>query len=402
MPQFEDYSSFDMSTNSGQPQEEGAGIGTALLNALGMQTREQKAKEVQKFITEVQASGGRDKAMEVVRNYSSKFRNPQDLSVAFGVVDQHWPVPSKELKELEVFDEEEGTSSKRFVPSSHATAMNDPAVVRQLFGDRATLTKPDVRDFYTPGTKEGDIRYLGKLPAAKRPEGAMTLQEITEGHKVRAEAQATTRHDFAVKRHEEWLDLAERRFEELMTRGGEKPAERDLTRGRALLNDASRLTATSLNARILPDGSFGFDDKDKSALFSQRLEFISRLVEQDPSILKKPNAALELHSAAVKALPLKEAPSTTPPVEPKPPAGGKLKAAGDAIADFFNPQPKPTAKPAAKPAEGEAPTKENAAKAINDKAKKISARTDISDADKAKALTKLRAIAKEQGVKVNF
>jgi len=187
-----------------------------------------------------------------------------------------------------------------------------------------------------------------------------------------------------------------------MTRGGEKPAERDLTRGRALLNDASRLTATSLNARILPDGSFGFDDKDKSALFSQRLEFISRLVEQDPSILKKPNAALELHSAAVKALPLKEAPSTTPPVEPKPPAGGKLKAAGDAIADFFNPQPKPAAKPAAKPAEGEAPTKENAAKAINDKAKKVSARTDISDADKAKALTKLRAIAKEQGVKVNF
>ena len=114
MPQFEDYSSFDMSTNSGQSQEESPGIGTALLNALGMQTREQKAKEVQKFVGEVQASGSRDRALEVVRNYSSKFRAPQDLQIAFGVVDQHWPVSSKEMKDIEVFDEEEGTSSRRF------------------------------------------------------------------------------------------------------------------------------------------------------------------------------------------------------------------------------------------------------------------------------------------------
>jgi len=397
MPQFEDYSSFDMSTNSGQSQEESPGIGTALLNALGMQTREQKAKEVQKFVGEVQASGSRDRALEVVRNYSSKFRAPQDLQIAFGVVDQHWPVSSKEMKDIEVFDEEEGTSSMRFVPSGQAPALNDPEVVRRLFGPRATLTKPDVRDFYAPGTKEGDIRYLGKLPAAKRPEGAMTLQEITEGHKVKAEARATARDQTSQQRHEEWLDLSERRFQATLGKLGETINDRDVAQGRGLLNDASRLTATSLNARLLPDGSFGFDDKDKGALFNSRLEYISRLVEQDPSILKRPNAALELHTKAVKAFPLKDPDAPAPEVKPKPAA---RRGVVDTVTDLFTPKQKPATE--AKQADGAAPTKENSAKAINDKAKQVSARKDITAEQKAKALAKLRAIAKEQGVKVNF
>jgi len=88
-----------------------------------------------------------------------------------------------------------------------------------------------------------------------------------------------------------------------MAKVGEAVSDKDLTKGRGLLNDAARLTATSLNARILPDGSFGFDDENKAKLFNERLSFMNNLVEQDPSILKKANGGITLHSRAVAALP---------------------------------------------------------------------------------------------------
>lgn len=285
---------------------------------------EEQGVSVEKFIDSVQQAGNRDKAMEVLRNYSKYFSNPRDYEIAFKTIDEHWPMSTREMRELKVYDEKTGEESARYWPAARITEINDPARVKALFGENATLTKPDIKEFYQLGAKPGEMKYVGKLPASQRPEGALTLQEISEAHKARTEGRQKERDRVTQARFEAHLDLSERRFLAMLERMGEPAGDRERNQIRQIMNDAARLTATSLNAKMLPDGSFGFDDENKTKMFNERLNFMQNLIAEDPGILKRPGAQIELHNKAVKAFPTAREDPARPP-EPAPAPKPKSK-----------------------------------------------------------------------------
>ncbi|MCI0418696.1 MAG: hypothetical protein L0312_05655 [Acidobacteria bacterium] len=365
------------------------GFGSAILNTFTTQDRRRKQEEVAKFFADIQAAGSRERALDVVKNYSNKFESPQDFTTAFRSVDEFYPEASKELRQIVVYDEDTGEATPRFVPSSEAVSLESPEVVKQRFGPKATLTKPDLETFYSPEDEQGRVRILGKLPVSRRPEGAVTLPELTESRRVREEARREERDRFSREKFEAWFGLAEQRWASALGKLGETAGDKELQRGRALLNDATRLTALSLNAKMLPDGSFSFDDDNRTKLFNDRLRFMQESIQMDPGVLRRPTGGLELHTKASKALPLtSEIPQPPPPaLAPKEPG---------IISKLFGKKEGEPTKPPAKKAEGDA------AAQIKAKAAEINARTDITPEQKKAVLDKLRSIAKQNNVKAEF
>lgn len=384
----------DYETGARQEQVQpasGSGLGTAILNALGMQSQKQRQEEVNKFFTEIQAAGSRERALEVVKNYSSKFQNTRDITTAFGAVNEFYPESSKEIKGITVYDEDTGEATPRFIPSHQVGILENPEEVKRRYGPKATLTKPDLETFYSQPDEAGRVQILGKLPVSRRPEGAVTLPELTAARTARAEEAREKRDQFSKEKFEAWFGLAETRWATALEKLGETASDRSLQQGRSLLNDFARLTAMSLNGKVLSDGSYSFDDDNRAKLFNERLRFGLEAVQLEPGILKRGQGGLELHARASKAMPLVS--ETKPPETPAPP---KPKKPG-LISGLLGGGEKEPAKPAAKSAAEGDPAAQ-----IKSKAAEISARKDITAEQKAAALKRLKEIAAKNKLKVDF
>src|SRR6266446_4546862 len=66
-------------------------IGAAIGSSMMQEQRRQKLEEQQQFVSAVQKAPDRAAAMEVVSNYSGKFRTPQDYTTALRMVDEFHP-----------------------------------------------------------------------------------------------------------------------------------------------------------------------------------------------------------------------------------------------------------------------------------------------------------------------
>lgn len=330
-------------------------VGALLGRQIRDDERKQRAEKSNKFMTDIQGAGSRARALDILSNYSNQFENVNDYNVAFKVVDQFWPAPTREVRDVTVYDKLSGAETRHFVPGAELPALSNPEELARRFGPNATLTRPDIREFYTGD--QGEISYAGRRPVDQRQPGEFTLPELQERNRQRQFERSEQRDQFSRERYEGWMSLAERRFAAAMQGIGNALGAREMSAGRAALNDATRLTATSLNARLLPDGSFGFDDENKAKLFNDRLTYMQNLIDQDPTILLKPGGSLHLHSAANKAFPSARENPPAPAPAAKPKAGGKLSALIDGV---LGRDGQPSPKPAAKPAPAGAPTRENA------------------------------------------
>jgi len=381
------------------------GIGAALSKIFNTGLEQQRRREVQQFYDDIRNSGDREKALEVVKNYSHKFVNTRDFEMAFKMVDETWPSATREVRQVSVYDEDTGEETPQFVRALDAEKLTDPKYVKERFGPKATLTKPDRETFYSTPDKEGRVKVLGKMPVGQRPEGAVTLPELTEARRVREEANKAEKENAVQARFEARLDLAERKWLDALNKMGGSAGERERSHARQILNDATRLTALSLNAKILPDGSFTFDDENRTRIFNQRVEFISNLVESDPAIMQKPNAQLDLHTRANKALPLASE-SPKPPAEPKLQPKGAIKGAWEALTGggakpaAKKPELETTPKPKDQPSG--APTKENLKQTLDTRAAQIKRRADLTPEQKERALKILRGHAKQGGVEARY
>lgn len=386
----------DESTNTVTTPPEGPGFGAAILNALGRQTQKQRQEEVAKFFSDIQSAGSREKALEVVKNYSGKFRSSNDFTHAFRSVDEFYPEASKEIKTVNVYDKSTGELTPHFVRSSEIESLTNPEEFTRRFGPNATLTKPDLETFYSPEDDKEKVTVLGKFPVSQRPEGAVTLSELQEARRQRIDARNDERFRVSQEQFNQRMALAEAKWAEALGKLGDSAADKDLQRGRQLLNDATRLTALSLNARMLPDGSFTFDDDNRAKLFNDRLRFMTEYVATDPSILKKATGGIDLHTRASKAFPL-ASDEPKPAAAPTPKPKGALTRLLDKVTGKDD-----EGKPAAKGTEKKAPTGAELSTQISAKVKEINARTDLTDEQKKGALERLRGIAKQNNVKVNF
>ena len=364
-----------------------------ILELLDRQRQRESAEEMSKFVTEVQASGNRSRALEVVKNRSTRFQSPKEFADAFRIVDEFYPEASKEIKTITHFDEVTGQPTTGFVPSGEIERLSDPAEVKRRFGPGATLTKPDLETFYSPPDEKGRVEVLGRFPISQRPRGAITLPELTEARRVRTETARDRREATQGEQFEARMDLSERRLDATLSQLGSPATDRDRQFARGTLEKASRMTAMSMNANILPDGSFAFDETDKAKLFNDRTSFMLELSRQEPDILLKPNGFVELHSRANKALPVPEPKPLEPPPRREPGLAQRLR---NKLTGKEEESAKPAVKPAAKAAEGDP------ASQIKAKAAEINSRKDITAEQKAVALKRLREIAAKNKVKVGF
>jgi hypothetical protein len=370
-----------------------------LSRVMDREAQRQQRKTVVNFFEAIQAAGSRERALDVVRNYSTEFRNEKDITTAFRAVDEFYPESSREVKQVTVYNAQ-GQPTTTFMSAQEAVGLTPEEVVRR-FGEGASLTKPDMADFYSQPDEKGAVQVLGRFPVSQRPQGAVTLPELTAARQFRAEERADKRFALSEEKFRSWFDLAEKRWMESLKKLGGTAEDKDRTFARQILNDATRLTLTSLNGRVLADGSFFLGDDNRVDIWEKRLRYISNAMESNPEL--SPNLALKLANDAAKLYPLKSTDPLAPKEEPPKPAAekpGGLSRAVDAVSRAVGLGGEK--KPAAKPGEKKPAVEQTPAQQIKQRATEITGRADLTDDQKKAALAKLREIARKNNVKVDF
>src|SRR5258708_35893158 len=210
-------------------------VGAMIGSAMMANARQQRLDEQRLFIDGLKNAPDRASAMEVLSNTSSKFKTPQDFTMALKLVDEFHPASLETPTPVTAYSPDTGEPTTVF---PNRRQMADPKYWK---GSGVTLTKPDMADFYQPiagdvGERgEQNYQHVGKLPVGKRPEGAGTLPELPESRHGRTEALANER-----------LRIAESRLARAAKEGT----------GQSTVKAAVTLSATALNAKALPDGSW--------------------------------------------------------------------------------------------------------------------------------------------------
>lgn len=297
----------------------GSDIGRLLGAAVGSQmiaeAQKRRQQEQQQFVEGVRQAPNRSAAFEVVSNYSSKFKSPQDYTTALRMVDEFHPASMETPTPLTAYSPETGEPTTVFPTRKE---MADPNYWRQ---SGVSLTKPTMEDFYMPvenidagkGDTEPVYQQVGKLPVGKRPPGALTKDEITLAQSARKEARAARgeeRKDRAQQLAEERmaiatrrLELAEQKTQATLDRVGAALGDKDAQHGQSTVQAAIRLTAISMNAKQLPDGTWDFaGDVNRAEQFTKMVEYINTRVDANPKMLKSPTAASRLFTEARRSV----------------------------------------------------------------------------------------------------
>lgn len=299
----------------------GGALGVYAALEMAKRRRQEQQVKIKQFMDAVQAAPSRAAAFEVVSNYSSQFRKPEDYSQAFQIVDRLKPLSAEEIHPVTMYNQETGEPSTIGMTRDRLARESDPQAMGTMFPGMS-LTKPSLENFYMPGSVEGDIKFVGKLPIDKRPQGSMTLQEISQQNVMRREGRAEKeaaardeRFDRRMAQQDENQAMAERRLQATLGRIGQSLGERDARRADQTVKEATRLTAVMSNAKVLPDGSFGFDDRNMAELYRKQIDYITATVEANPKILNSPTAAQRLASEARRVVVGTERPADDTPVQ---------------------------------------------------------------------------------------
>lgn len=301
----------------------GGALGKMLGAEMTRRQQQEQNKKVQAFTEAIRTAPDRAAAMEIVSNYSAQFTSPQDFARAFQIVDEMKPVSAETVQPVTMYDPD-GSPRTVGMTNEQFKRETDPNAMGTRFPGMS-MTKPDLTEFYTLGEKPGDFKSLGKMPTNKRPEGAYTKDELALAAQTRREtrqaeedARREARHDDRMAIAERNQLLAEQRLQRTLAGIGDRLGDRELNQSNSVVREATRLTAVMLNAKVLPDGSFGFDESNRAEQYRQHLDYINGKIAADPSILKKPGAASLLASEARKAIMGTEKPKDeTLPPKPK-------------------------------------------------------------------------------------
>lgn len=338
----------------------GKGISAAVMYALMQKEKEKKDAQARLVLDGIRNAPDRAAALEVVTRSSGQFKDAQDYSIALRMVDEAHPASDSTPQPVTVYDANTGEQATNFVTTKQLKQnIGKPDWETTLFGPDKTTTKPDIQQFYQPGDTPGEFKAIGRLPVGKRPEGALTLPEIEQQRKAAEDlrkADADRRAENRDRRSEEQLRLQQERFaldqrrtEAMLGRIAASLGDKEGDHARRIVNDSTRLLATAMNARVFPDGSFGFDDENKSQLFYNRLQYLTTRIEADPSILKSNAAVTRLVTEVAQAVPGKRDAEPAAPALPTPSPGGKkdakasekkLAAEGKVGRDTLTPQDK--------------------------------------------------------------
>lgn len=376
----------------------GNAIGKVLAHRFNEQERQENAKQAQAFIEAVRTAPDRAAGLEVIGKFAPLFRDPNDVAFAYRTLDEAHPQSGEQSQVVTTYDAE-GNAFPRAIRNKDLPRINTPEGAAELLGGEGrTLTKPDVRDWYTVGS-DGSPVFAGK--GASRPEGGKTLQEIQLEQQGRAETFRVTEAAKRDARADERQDLAERRFlasqermAQMLARIGANQGEASVGRMQRTAQSAMTTLATTMGGRGLEDGTFVFTTENQKKLFYDRVAWMQNMIEADPRILQTPTAVMQLVTGSARALPGTDTAEPDPldkfarDPKKKPDAQGKIK----------RPEEKP------KPTPQKVPDADRAAAAaqLEQKAKEISGRGDLSQADKQRAISRLRDIAKANNINVRF
>ena len=293
----------------------GSDIGGLLGAAVGasfvMKEREKDKEEKTAFMEGIRKAPSRAAAFEVVSNYTSKMRTPQDYTTALRLVDEMHPASLDTPTPMPAYDD----MGKKTTVFPTRKDMGDPNFWKK---SGVTLTEPDMVEFFQPvpalSTTDPNAdpkarpmyEQVGKLPINKRPSGAMTKDEISLAHRdeadIRAE-RAAERADVRLGQSEQRMLDAQKRTEGVMARLADNMADKDIKSGQNASLAFTRLAAVSLNGRILPDGTFDFaGDVSKVDQFTKMVDYWNTRIEANPNLLKSPTTVTKLFTEARRAV----------------------------------------------------------------------------------------------------
>ena len=387
-------------------------LGLAVEYNLKKKEKEEHMAEVQQFTEAVRKAPDRAAAFEVVSNYTGKMKTPSDYTTALKLVDEMHPASMETPTPMPAYDEM-GNKTTIF-PSRKQ--MTDPNF---WTSSGVTLTEPNMLEFFQPvpsqsaGQPGADpnappvFQSVGKLPFNKRPEGALTKDEIGLARQdkadIRADAAASRadaaaeRADIRLSQSTQRMEDAQKRTESVLARMAENMKDKDVRAGQSASAAFTRLAAISLNGRVLPDGTFDFaGDVDKADQFVKMVEHWNTRIEANPKLLDSPTVVTRIFSEARRTVVPKD---EVKPVEPPKKESKGLK---DRVTDWWDRTTAPPKKPEGKKEDAKKPTMSSADKQASVKSAKEAAervrKSAASNEDKRKLLDTIRKRLKDAGI----
>lgn len=300
----------------------GGALGLYAAGAMQQEAEAQKAQNVARFVEAIRVAPDRAAGLEVISNYAPMFKTTDDYMKAYKILDQYKPAEDERVQPYTMYDPSGNPTTVGMTPERFKRETAPSAVGTMYPG--MSFTKPNLVDFYMPGEGDKAPTFVGKLPEDKRPAGAMTQSEVTLERQARREAfdaaESRKRDErFAAnqKQIDENQSLSERRLQAMLGRIAAMGEKKDVDRRQDVVRNAAKQAALMLNAKVLPDGSLGFDSTDKADLYQKHLDYIDGIVATQPKRLDSPNAEISIASEARRAV-MGEAKKAEPVKEPVP------------------------------------------------------------------------------------
>lgn len=291
-----------MATIVNLPQHEGIGTGLGrgmsmgLMKAFEKRERQERVQKVQQAFEGIRSAserGGRAAALEAANVALGLAEDPADVKTILGYVDQ--VAPQENFQQVPIVDQE-NNPSLAFVPSTKLGQLNTPEGRQSLLPQGTKIGRPeDEFEYVRPPAEEGGTpQFVGKGPMSKKPEGAVPLKEFEIARQLEADRRAAQRESRLEQREDRMETAQQQQFQ--FQRESAARAERSANRQAAAAERAAgnqsadnfradanraRQALMALGGKQLSDGSFALVGDNDKKLFSQRLPYVERRLEEE-------------------------------------------------------------------------------------------------------------------------
>lgn len=306
----------------------GQGVTRGLSNYADMELERQKKgldmESNMRALNMIKNAGTREKALTIMTTPGLiPFQNMQEFEHARKFIDEVYPQADTTPTLVEGYDAKTGDPLKAY--ARKGDLLKPDAVVNALGGkDKATLTKPDLEDFYmqSPGD---EITHLGRRPRTDQSKGEYTMKELDA---MRA-TQKDKRAGDAADRQAEAAKLAAAAGDRAATaseRQGLESTARVLQMAKSQLADIMNVDKTVGKSGEI-SLNFGGDDKRRED-YTKALELMSKELLDAKGAAKSGDTA----GAALRAA--KAVGRDTTPAQPAPAPAKPKETLGSKVTNF--------------------------------------------------------------------
>lgn len=307
----------------------GSGISQGLSNYAQLEMKrmeqEQDMQGTMAAINAVKQAGSRDKALEIITNPAiTKFRDPQQLAQARLYVDTIYPAKDETPTLVKGYSSTTGDNMEAYVPKNRLYDNN--AVLRAL-GPGATLTKPDLVDFFMSGQPGQPPISLGRRPRTDQQPGEYTKEQLDLQMASQRDQRAAEAADRAIANQKDQTAVQAR----------QAAADERANSGLRIRsqNAAMGYIADSLNIKKTTglDGMINFNLSESDPEAIRQFRKAAKLV--DGHLDKNKDNALDAANKAMEQVGIgaKDNEPPAPAPTPKPKEGGAISKAATAIAN---------------------------------------------------------------------